>query len=453
MRSIRLATAVLSTVAAVSAQTFSACNPMKETCHNNPSFPPTYSWDFTNGPSGEFTATGTPGNIAYDGTGAKLSIAKSGDAPTLTATDYFFFGKVTAVIEAAPGVGIVSSLVLLSDTLDEIDLEWLGSQPNQVQSNWYGKGHTGTYNRGGVHDVSNADTTTHTYVIDWKESGVNWYIDGTLVRFLSPNNATTGGSQFYPQTPMQLKIGPWAAGDPSNPPGTVQWAGGNIDYSQGPFVMTVKSIEVENYNVGSAYESTSQTGMADSIKVLAGSGSSGNSTSSSTSTSTSTSSSKTQSSSTMSSSSRHTSIATSVSVASVGSLTKSSSATPSSTTSYTSVSDWAWSSTTEKSSSSTGNLSAPTSATTMSTSAKSIVSAANPSTIGKSSSPRSATSMLTSAKSTVSAANQSVASATSTQSSGVTIAVTSQVAQNSSASTNGLSLVTSLIFITLIALI
>ena len=46
------------------------------------------------------------------------------------------FGKVDIELQAAPGAGIVSSFVLQSDTLDEIDWEWLGADPDEVQSNY-----------------------------------------------------------------------------------------------------------------------------------------------------------------------------------------------------------------------------------------------------------------------------------------------------------------------------
>lgn len=52
------------------------------------------------------------------------------------------FGKVEVVLKAAPGAGIVSSFVMQSDDLDEIDWEWLGSDPDEVQSNFFGKGMT-----------------------------------------------------------------------------------------------------------------------------------------------------------------------------------------------------------------------------------------------------------------------------------------------------------------------
>ena len=129
------------------------------------------------------------------------------------------FGHVEFVIKAAPGVGIVSSAVLQSDDLDEIDWEWLGSDNNQVQSNYFGKGQTTTYNRGAFHPDPNNQNNFRTYTIDWTADQIVWQIDGTTVRVLTQAGAAPGQ---YPQTPMQIKVGAWSGGDSSNAPGTIR---------------------------------------------------------------------------------------------------------------------------------------------------------------------------------------------------------------------------------------
>lgn len=122
-------------------------------------------------------------------------------------------------MKTAPGAGIVSSAVLISDDLDEIDWEWLGADNAQVQSNYFGKGQTTTYNRGAFHSNPNNQGEFHKYTIDWTSNQVVWQIDGVTVRTLEPQNA----QGQYPQTPMQIKIGTWAGGDPNyNAPGTVR---------------------------------------------------------------------------------------------------------------------------------------------------------------------------------------------------------------------------------------
>lgn len=50
---------------------------------------------------------------------------KETDAPTITLNDYIFFGKIDVYMKAANGTGVVSSFVLESDDLDEID--WVSS--------------------------------------------------------------------------------------------------------------------------------------------------------------------------------------------------------------------------------------------------------------------------------------------------------------------------------------
>jgi Glycosyl hydrolases family 16 len=82
----------------------------------------TITVDFTQGASSEFNlAEGT--SLTYDSSqGAVFTINEETDAPTITSNWYIFFGKVDIVLKAAPGVGIVSSFVMESDDLDEIDL-------------------------------------------------------------------------------------------------------------------------------------------------------------------------------------------------------------------------------------------------------------------------------------------------------------------------------------------
>jgi beta-glucanase (GH16 family) len=128
------------------------------------------------------------------------------------------FGKVEVTLKAAPGAGIVSSVVLQSDDLDEIDWEWLGADSTEVQSNYFGKGQTTTYNRGAFHPNPDNQANFNTYTIDWTADQILWQINGQTVRSLLPANA----DNQYPQTPMQIKIGAWSGGDSSNAPGTIR---------------------------------------------------------------------------------------------------------------------------------------------------------------------------------------------------------------------------------------
>lgn len=216
--------------------------------------------DFTQGSVNSFVASG--GTPSYTSSGADFTVSKSGDAPQLTSVFYIMFGRVEFTMKSAPGAGIVSSLVLQSDDLDEIDMEWLGGDNNQVQTNYFGKGQTTTYNRGQFNPAANNQGQYLTYTIDWTADRIVWSVGGTVVRTLKYADAETGQ---YPQTPMQVKFGAWSGGDSSNAAGTIQWAGGPTDYSKGPFTMSVQSVVITDYSTGKNYKYGDTSGSWQSI--------------------------------------------------------------------------------------------------------------------------------------------------------------------------------------------
>ncbi|KAB8260204.1 concanavalin A-like lectin/glucanase domain-containing protein [Aspergillus pseudonomiae] len=246
------------------AQTFTSCNPTKATCPKDPAFGTSATFDLTKSLPSRWKSIGT---VTQDQDGVALTVAKKLDGPVIQSDFYIMFGRVEFTIKAAPGTGIVSSAVLQSDSLDEIDWEWLGGDNAQVQTNYFGKGDTTTYDRGAFHPDPGNHDAFKTYTIDWDSNRTLWQIDGNTVRTLEEKNA----HGQYPQTPCFIKVGPWAAGDPSNAQGTIEWAGGQVDYSKGPFTMHVKSIKVTDYSTGSAYEYTDKSGSWKSIKAIDGS--------------------------------------------------------------------------------------------------------------------------------------------------------------------------------------
>ncbi len=220
--------------------------------------------DFTQGSVNSFLPSG--GSPTYSADGVTFAVAKPGDAPQLTSIFYIMFGRVEFTMKCAPGNGIVSSLVLESDDLDEIDMEWLGYDSNIVQTNYFGKGNTGSYNRGQFNPAPNNQGQFITYTVDWTADRIVWSVGGTVVRTLSYADA----NGQYPQTPMQVKFGAWSGGDSSNAPGTIQWAHGPTDYSKGPFSMTVKSILITDYSTGSKYTYGDTSGTWQSIQAVGG---------------------------------------------------------------------------------------------------------------------------------------------------------------------------------------
>jgi hypothetical protein len=98
---------------------------------------------------------------------------------------------------------------------------------------------------------------------------IEWYIDGDLIRTLNYNDAD--GGHTFPQTPMKVSVGSWAAGDTAhNSPGTVQWAQGATNFDDGPFNMYIKNIYIQDATNGSSYTYSDASGDWQSIKVATG---------------------------------------------------------------------------------------------------------------------------------------------------------------------------------------
>lgn len=178
-----------------------------------------------------------------------------------------FFGRVSFFLKAAPGTGIVSSAILESDDLDEIDWEWLGGADyvSKTSLNYFGKGNTTSYDRASWAGVANTQSVTHNYTITWTAAATTWYIDSVPVRTL--NYADAVGGKNYPQTPMNIRVGIWAGGDPANAKGTIEWAGGVTDYSAGPYTMVLEKVEVVNDNPAKSYKYGDMSGSYESIVV------------------------------------------------------------------------------------------------------------------------------------------------------------------------------------------
>ncbi|KAK3686235.1 concanavalin A-like lectin/glucanase domain-containing protein [Podospora appendiculata] len=274
--SLRSLGALLVSATLAVAQTYTSCDPTKKTCPPDPALAlPSYAVDFrTAGPTGNapnWASIGT-GAVTYSPlTGAAFTIAKKGDSPTLATAWYFFFGRAEVHLRTAPGQGIVSCVVLESDDLDEIDWEWIGGVPGQVQTNYFGKGNTTSWDRGtNVTLASSSQSKSMNYTIDWRPEGIKWFVDGAQVRELKYGDAL--GGRNYPQTPVRLKIGIWAGGDSDNPNGTIAWAGGVTDYGKGPFTMYVERVVVENRNPAGRYRYGDLSGRWESIVVEDGDG-------------------------------------------------------------------------------------------------------------------------------------------------------------------------------------
>ena len=178
----------------------------------------------------DWVYSGTPLPYSQD----ILLTMSEGTVGTLVAsTHYVWYGKVSAVMKTSAGAGVVTAFILLADSKDEIDFEFVGIELSTAQTNFYNQGVT-NYENGNNDTVPGQATNDgfHTYEIDWTVDSITWSIDGNAVRSLNREDTWNETAQrySYPQTPARVQLSLWPAGLSTNAPGTVAWAGGLIDW-------------------------------------------------------------------------------------------------------------------------------------------------------------------------------------------------------------------------------
>ncbi|TQV95509.1 Concanavalin A-like lectin/glucanase [Cordyceps javanica] len=359
---------------AASAQTSTKCSPLKQGTwqqqqqqqqqHRSRHFQRVYcpadpavgkkgiSCDFTKGACDAFDHVAGKA-VTYGARGAVSAVDAPQQAPTLESKEAIFFGRLEVEMQAAPGRGVITSIVMLSDDLDEIDLEAVGSDNVQIQSNTFSRGDDSKHDLLGMLPVADLTGASHTYAVDWTTERIQFFVDGALKRTLRRADIP----DRYPESPMRVKIGAWVAGYYGNAPGTIEWAGGVADFSNGPASSYFKRITVTDYAGGSAatdkdvkeYSYGDRTGSAASIKIHLADGST---TSAGSSPSSGSSSSSSSSSSSISSS-----------TASSASSSSSSSSTAATETTRSSKTETTQTSTTESSTTTTTTSSLVTSST------------------------------------------------------------------------------------------
>lgn len=259
---------LLAALPLTAAQVTTDCNPMKKDCPDNPALGIEHHFRFNSSPPLDTWEKTASGDITYDSEkGAIFTLAKQGESPTLRTNFYFFGGRTEMMMKCAPGQGIISSMMWLSDTLDEVDWEFFGTNTTHAASNYFGKGDS-DFSNGGYHDTGfDVQDDYHNYTTLWTEDKLEWWIDGDLVRTLLRDEAN--GGKNFPQTPMRLSLGIWAGGDPRLAEGTREWAGGDTDYDKGPFKMYVKDVKITDFGEGSKeYVYGDRSGMWDSIEIV-----------------------------------------------------------------------------------------------------------------------------------------------------------------------------------------
>jgi endo-1,3-1,4-beta-glycanase ExoK len=132
--------------------------------------------------------------------------------------DVYGYGKFETRMKAAKSSGIVTSFFIYNGSpWHEIDIEILGKNTTQIQTNYFTNG------VGGHETVINlgfdASAGYHNYAIVWAAGSIKWYVDDVLI------HTETGGRGPLPTVPGKIMVNLW--------PGT------GVDGWLGPFSYTV----------------------------------------------------------------------------------------------------------------------------------------------------------------------------------------------------------------------
>jgi hypothetical protein len=161
---------------------------------------------------------------------------------------------------------VVTAFILLSDVKDEIDYEFVGVDLNHAQSNFYFQGIT-NYQNGQNISLSDTFNNYHTYTIDWTPEQITWSIDGQVGRVKKRSDTwnSTTNRYDYPQSPARVQLSLWPGGLPSNGEGTINWAGGLVDWNGEDiqnnqyYYASIKDVSMECYDPPSGTKRSGST--------------------------------------------------------------------------------------------------------------------------------------------------------------------------------------------------
>ncbi|ORX70609.1 hypothetical protein DL89DRAFT_266803 [Linderina pennispora] len=202
-----------------------------------------------------------PDNTAINNGNLELSMKynaaqKAGFGATADASHTIKYGKVTARVKTASiAKGVVSSFIIRDDnTGDEIDFEWVGLSPNQVQTNYYAN-NVIDYTKMVPYDLG-VDTSAayHDYEINWTADSIVWSVDGKPIRTLKKADTYNAATNTYsfPSSEARIAFSIWDGG--SGAQGTADWAGHPTPWNAD----TVYKMYVDSAEESSAVASSSE---------------------------------------------------------------------------------------------------------------------------------------------------------------------------------------------------
>ncbi|KAF5389585.1 hypothetical protein D9757_004084 [Collybiopsis confluens] len=214
-----------------------------------------------------------------------LILTETNGGTRLSSTRYVHYGTITTKLKTGRWAGVVTAFITMSNIKDEIgehpnptlylelenmniphkDWEFPGANTTTGQTNYFWQGVILCEQRaqptGKQRQVSpiRLPTITNIPQIDWQPTSLTFSIDGNMVRTIKQSDAVnpSTGVNEYPNTPSRIQIrhalhfSLWPAGINSSAPGTIEWAGGMINWqdpdyvSAGHFYALVQSVSVK----------------------------------------------------------------------------------------------------------------------------------------------------------------------------------------------------------------
>jgi beta-glucanase (GH16 family) len=90
--------------------------------------------------SGNWVFSGDP--LMYNNEAVLLTMTSDSSGTLLSSTRYVWYGKMSATMKTSRGAGVVTAFIMMSDVKDEIDFEFIGTDIETAQSNYYFQGIT-----------------------------------------------------------------------------------------------------------------------------------------------------------------------------------------------------------------------------------------------------------------------------------------------------------------------
>ena len=193
--------------------------------------------------------------IAHNGN-VLLTMPPRSVGTVLASTVNVWYGTVKARLKTSRSAGVITAFILLSDVKDEIDFEFVGTELETAQTNYYWQGDLDYTNLVNI-TLSDTYSNWHEYEIRWTPDEIVWLVDGQVGRTKKRSETWDEENQRwnYPQTPSRLMISIWPGGAPSNAQGTIDWAGGPIDWENTPdmdtpgyYFATFGEVSIECYD-------------------------------------------------------------------------------------------------------------------------------------------------------------------------------------------------------------